>query len=62
MAFRSLEWYGDPVDRWTLQDGAWSSAVMPPGTWNIQVQAADGRTWQGSGTTGNGSPAMVVLE
>lgn len=62
MPFRSLEWYGDPVDRWTLRDGAWSSAVLPPGTWNILVQAADGRTWQGSSSTGNGPPAEVVLE
>ncbi len=62
MPFRSLEWYGDPVDRWTLREGAWSSAVLPPGTWNITVQAADGRTWQGSGRTGDGPAAEVVLE
>lgn len=62
MPFRSLEWYGDPVDRFSLQGGAWSSAVLPPGMWNITVRAADGRTWQGSGSTGDGRPAEVVLE
>ena len=60
--FRSLEWFGDPVDRWTLQEGTWSSAVLPPGTWNITVMAADGRSWQGSGNTGDGPAVEVVLE
>jgi hypothetical protein len=62
LPFRSLEWYGDPVAQWNLRDGAWSSAVLPPGTWNVTVRAADGRTWQGSGSTGDGGPAEVRLE
>jgi protocatechuate 3,4-dioxygenase beta subunit len=62
LPFRSLEWYGDPVAQWNLRDGAWSSAVLPPGTWNVTVRAADGRTWQGSGSTGDGGPAEMILE
>ncbi len=62
LPFRSLEWYGDPVAQWNLRDGVWSSAILPPGTWNVTVRAADGRTWQGSGSTGDSGPAEIILD
>lgn len=59
--FRNVEWYGEPVSQWNLRDGRRLFETLPPGTWNVRVDAADGRNWQGSGTSTPETPAEVVL-
>lgn len=59
--FREVEWYGEPVSQWSLRDGERLFETLPPGTWTVRVDAADGRNWQGSGTSAPDNRAEVVL-
>jgi hypothetical protein len=35
---------------------------LPPGSWNVMVTAADGRTWQGNAVTSAGATVPLLLE
>ena len=60
--FRSLSWNGLPRSEWRLSGGKIEFASLPPGSWQITVAAADGRTWQNGSVTAPGTIAEVTLE
>lgn len=53
---------GEPATAWDLDRGAFSFRLLPPGTWEVQVTAADGRTWRTTVTTAPGVEAEAVME
>ena len=52
----------DPFTSWDLRRGATVVRDLPPGTWEVRVTAADGRTWRTTATTTPAAPAEAVLE
>ncbi|HSN89547.1 MAG TPA: carboxypeptidase-like regulatory domain-containing protein, partial [Thermoanaerobaculia bacterium] len=58
---RLLGWEG-LKSQWTLRFGLLSLDRLPPGSWSIAVQAADGRTWTGTASVTPGGTAVVTLE
>jgi uncharacterized GH25 family protein len=59
--FRSLSWNGGPRSEWRLSGGSIEFASLPPGTWQVKVAAADGRSWQDSSATAPGTIAELTL-
>ncbi len=60
--FRALSWSGRPRSEWRMTGGEIEFASLPPGSWQITVAAADGRTWQDGSVTVPGAVAEVTLE
>ncbi len=61
--FRTFARFGEPTTTWDLSRGGSASlSDLPPGTWDVRVTAADGRTWRATATTAPGAPAVVVME
>lgn len=60
--FRTLGWMSDAMSQWRLSGGRIELDTLPPGSWTIQVAAADGRTWSGTSSTRPGTPAEVLLQ
>jgi protocatechuate 3,4-dioxygenase beta subunit len=60
--FRTFARVGEPVAEWPLNRGTRSWSDIPPGTWEVRVTAADGRTWRATATTVPGVEAEAVLE
>jgi hypothetical protein len=59
--YRALGWSGQPQSSWQVRGGR-QIVTLPPGSWTVQVEARDGKTWSGSGVTAPGSDATLVLE
>jgi len=60
--YRTMAWFGDPVQEWGLVRGQTVLETIPPGTWTVRVSAADGRNWEREFTTAPGTTSEVVLE
>src|SRR5215210_13367 len=60
--FRTFVRMGEPTAAFAMNRGTLSLGDVPPGTWNVQVTAADGRTWRATATTAPGVEAEVVVE
>jgi hypothetical protein len=60
--FRSLSWFGTPQSEWRVAGGRLRLDTLPPGTWTVRVEAADGRAWSGTVATRPGAPAELLLE
>ncbi len=60
--FRSLGWQGSPRSEWRITDGTIDFRSLPPGSWTVEITAADGRAWQGSQATSPGVAAELVIE
>ncbi len=60
--FRALGRMGEPATSWDLTRGIQTLHRVPPGAWQVQVTAADGRTWRATVTTVPGVEAEAVLE
>lgn len=58
---RLLRW-GGLRSQWDLRAGILNLDSVPPGTWKITVQAADGQTWTGTASVAPGQTAEVLLE
>ncbi|HSK76092.1 MAG TPA: carboxypeptidase-like regulatory domain-containing protein [Thermoanaerobaculia bacterium] len=58
---RLLGWEG-LKSQWDLRSGILTLDRLPPGSWRIAVQAADGRTWTGATSVAPGQTAEVTLE
>ncbi len=59
--FRSLSWLGSPRSEWRMTQGELRLRSLPPGTWNVTVTTADGRSWQGTQSTAPNAPAELKL-
>ncbi|HEX7185369.1 MAG TPA: carboxypeptidase-like regulatory domain-containing protein [Thermoanaerobaculia bacterium] len=60
--FRTFVRMGEPTATWDVSRGAVTLSEVPPGTWEVQVTAADGRTWRATVTTTPGVEAEAVME
>ena len=60
--FRTLGWMADANGQFRLAGGQLELDTLPPGTWNVQVAASDGRTWSGTSQTQPGTRAEVTLQ
>lgn len=60
--FRTFARFGEPTAVFDLNGGATTLRDVPPGTWDVQVTAADGRTWRTQATTAPGAVAEAVME
>jgi len=60
--FRTLVRLGEPTAAFAMRGGTLSLGDVPPGTWEVQVTAGDGRTWRATTTTAPGVKAEAVLE
>lgn len=60
--YRAMGLMTEPAAAWDLRRGTHTLSRVPPGTWTIQVTAADGRTWRGTVTTAPGVEAEAVLD
>lgn len=60
--FRSMGWMADATGSFRLAGGQLELDTLPPGTWNVQVAASDGRTWNGTSQTQPGTRAEVTLQ
>ncbi|HSF39273.1 MAG TPA: carboxypeptidase-like regulatory domain-containing protein [Thermoanaerobaculia bacterium] len=58
---RLLGWEG-LKSQWDVRSGILNLERLPPGSWRIAVQAADGRTWTGTASITPGQTAEVTLE
>lgn len=60
--FRTFARMGEVAAEWNLSRGTASWSDIPPGTWEVRVTAADGRTWRATVTTRPGVEAEAVVE
>jgi len=60
--FRTLGWMADATGAFRLAGGKLELDTLPPGTWNVQVAASDGRTWNGTSQTQPGTRAEMTLQ
>jgi protocatechuate 3,4-dioxygenase beta subunit len=60
--FRALDWEGRPRSEWQIGSGRTEFASLPPGSWEVSVSAADGRTWQEAAVTTASERTEVVLQ
>jgi hypothetical protein len=60
--YRGLSWSGRPRSEWRLNGGEIEFASLPPGSWQVTVAAADGRTWHNGSVTAPGLIAEITLE
>ena len=60
--YREVGWMSEPMAEWRLVGGQVGIDAIPPGSWNVTVSAADGRTWQGTAITTAGNTAELSLE
>jgi protocatechuate 3,4-dioxygenase beta subunit len=60
--FRALGFFANPIVKWSIGQNGWENQTLPPGTWTVRVNAADGKSWQGTATTTPGEPVRVVLK
>jgi protocatechuate 3,4-dioxygenase beta subunit len=60
--FRTFARIFEPAASWDLRRGTFVLDDIPPGTWEVRVTAADGRTWRTTATTVQGTPVEAVLE
>lgn len=60
--FRELGWMSGAIGEWRLSRGRLEIDTLPPGSWTVQVAAADGRTWSGSSSTHPEATAEVTLQ
>jgi uncharacterized GH25 family protein len=54
--------YGRIDTRWRLVRGRLSRVPLPVGEWTLEVEAPDGRSWQGRAQVQEGEVAEVVLD
>ena len=59
--YRTVAWFGSTNSEWRMTDGRVEFRTLPPGSWTVQVSAADSR-WEGTATTSTGAPATLSLE
>jgi protocatechuate 3,4-dioxygenase beta subunit len=59
--FRSL-FMGDVRQQWPVSAGRARIASLPPGRWQVQATAEDGRSWKGFVSTVAGGKAALTLE
>ncbi len=59
--YRALGWMGEPTSQWRLAAGRLELDTLPPGTWTVQVTAADGQSWSATATTQAGAAAEATL-
>lgn len=59
--YRNVRPWGPLQDQWRVQDGVAIIDALPPGNWSLRVEAADGRSWQGSAVTRPGVPAETEM-
>jgi protocatechuate 3,4-dioxygenase beta subunit len=57
---RSIRWIWN-TDSWPLARGKAIIPGLAPGSWNVQVEAPDGRVWLGQANLGAGENPEVVL-
>jgi uncharacterized GH25 family protein len=62
MPFRTLNWTAQPRSEWRMTGGMIELSSLPPGSWEVTITAADGRSWQGSAVTSAGAAASMLLE
>ncbi len=53
--------FGSPMEHWPLLQGEVVLPYLPPGTWELRVEAAGGATWSGVATTRAEQPTAVIL-
>ncbi len=53
---------GGSMEHWSLLRGKIVLPYLPPGSWELRVEAASGATWSGVATTRPEVPADVVLQ
>lgn len=59
--FRTMAYWGQLTDTWTLSQGAAHLTELPPGSWTVEVKTDDGRVFRGTANTLPGAPAQVNL-
>jgi len=62
VAHRSLDPFGGGGTERAVAGGTVTWTDLPPGTWTLEVRAADGRVWTATATTAPGTVAENVLE
>jgi protocatechuate 3,4-dioxygenase beta subunit len=60
--YRELSWFGTPQSEWRVSGGLLALDAVPPGSWTVRVEAADGRAWSGVVTARPEAPAELLLE
>jgi protocatechuate 3,4-dioxygenase beta subunit len=60
--FRALGWTAQPRSQWRMEAGRIEFASLPPGSWTVTVETADGRSWSGTSVTTPGAAATLSLE
>ncbi len=60
--YRSLSWSAQPRSEWRMTGDSIELTSLPPGSWEVAVASADGRSWRGSAVTSAGAVAELFLE
>jgi uncharacterized GH25 family protein len=60
--YRSLSWSAQPRSEWRMTGDRIELTSLPPGSWEVAVASADGRSWRGSVVTNAGAMAELLLE
>ncbi len=58
---QAIGWSGNVTAQWRLRGGHHTATNLAPGTWTVEVTAADGRAWSGSAAVAAGATADVTL-
>ncbi len=61
-SFHALSWNGNALTEWRMAGGRLELGSLPPGSWTVTVDTADGRSWRGRTATAVGAAAELSLQ